>query len=185
MNSPLVHFLHTEDIESIPLITFLVSFQNEFLDQCAASSTEKMELLHEVVSAVKEEHVITYDKDDLYTLIYRHCDHSYEMGGRSEIQYNMNGAEKDLINSILYDSRKIDMTNRDLTFSYVDDVRHSQLFSLLHKKIQQVGYHLIISTSCLLYEPRYPRCLTIPAQPHYTRAASLYPRCLTRPALPH
>ena len=73
-------------------------------------------------------------------MLYTHCDHSYEMGGRSKIQYDFSGCERELVNEVLYGCTKVNIKESDLNFVFVDDVRHSQLFSQLHKKIPQVSY---------------------------------------------
>ena len=62
------------------------------------------------------------------------------MGGRSKIQYDFGACERELVNEVLYSCTKIDMKDGgDLNFMFADDVRHSQLFSRLHKKIPQVS----------------------------------------------
>ena len=138
MKSCLVHFLYTQDTASIPLIPFLVSNQNEFLDQCANSAEITDKNIVDIPLLTVDD-VIRFDRNDLNTLIYTHCNHSYEMGCRSKIQYDMCGAEKNLINNIVYECASINKDSiSEIEFSYVDDVHNSKLFSVLHTKINQV-----------------------------------------------
>ena len=69
MQSPLVHFLHSQDVRSIPLLTFLVNFHNDFLDICSNNCSEGVELSSVGLSDVKEENVIRYGRDDVYRLV--------------------------------------------------------------------------------------------------------------------
>lgn len=140
MKSSIIYFLYLEDITSIPLIPYLVSQQNYFLEKCSTMMQGQPKCNRVNVSAVKTEDVIKYGRKDLYSSLYSYCDHSYEIGGRSRIKYDMHAVERDLVNSIFFNSSYIDFNDNDLKFSFVDHVYYPQLFRVLQQKISQVSF---------------------------------------------
>ncbi|XP_052215091.1 E3 ubiquitin-protein ligase rnf213-alpha-like isoform X2 [Dreissena polymorpha] len=126
---------------SYAMLDFLFREQNAFLDDYIRMAGIK-DIKHPSVKpmAVTSTHLISYDHDhDLLPLVLANCRYSFEVGTQTNIEYDFDGMERQLMDRLLNSKSKIEIQQylkMDLMV-YRTEMSNSSVFKRLNEIIKQ------------------------------------------------